>query len=104
MHLAKAAVVGCAVFRRRRRRRRWAPPTIHPTHTPNATNIIKRPSTNAELFSDDHAHAKPIRALSFSRDGAMLLTAGDDKAVRLRHAPVPTTAKAAGDWSVFKTL
>lgn len=40
-------------------------------------------STGAPLCSRDDAHAGAIRALAFSADGRLLLTAGDDKHTRL---------------------
>ncbi|GBF99623.1 tRNA (guanine-N(7)-)-methyltransferase non-catalytic subunit [Raphidocelis subcapitata] len=51
-------------------------------------------STGAELCSNTD-HQRPIRALAFSADGGLLLTAGDDKQVKLW---------ATASWTCVKTL
>jgi tRNA (guanine-N(7)-)-methyltransferase subunit TRM82 len=51
-------------------------------------------STGAELCSNAD-HQRPIRALAFSADGALLLTAGDDKQVKLWDT---------ASWACIKTL
>ena len=51
-------------------------------------------STGAEVCSNTD-HQRPIRVLTFSADGARLLTAGDDKQVKLWDTAT---------WACVKTL